>query len=190
MDTTGPCTPADNSPMMWWAARTFTSLRGCIVFRTEAIRAASVGTSTMFRPQPGISCRVSRIRRGRLDRPPTFTSSNGSSGLVLRKPLCEARSIALPFHLNSQPERGKQTPKAKPTAGLHADIDRVPRRMRRYCVERINSSVRQVHLAHLFPRRCRLCQSPMSTNSSKPSGSSMQSGYRPIASYLQSARHL
>jgi hypothetical protein len=78
--------------MMWWAARTFTSLRGCIVFRTEAIRAASVGTSTMFRPQPGFSCRVSRIRRGRLDRPPTFTSSNGSSGLVLRKPLCEARS--------------------------------------------------------------------------------------------------
>jgi hypothetical protein len=83
------------APMMWWAARTFTSLRGCIVFRTEAIRAAraaSVGTSTMFRPQPGFSCRVSRIRRGRLDRPPTFTSSNGSSGLVLRKPLCEARS--------------------------------------------------------------------------------------------------
>ena len=111
------------APMMWWAARTFTSLRGCIVFRTEAIRAASVGTSTMFRPQPGISCRVSRIRRGRLDRPPTFISSNGSSGLVLTEaPVRGKKQLALPFHLSSQSESGKQ--KRKTAARPYADSDR------------------------------------------------------------------
>ena len=92
-----PTIPDDNSPMMWWAVCIFTSLRGCIVFPTVTTMAASVGISTMFRSQPGFSCRALRIRRGGLDRPPTFISSNGSSGGAYGSPCARQEATRSPL---------------------------------------------------------------------------------------------
>ena len=160
MDTTGPCTPADNSPddvvgspHLHVFARVYRVSNGSDQGRFRWYLndvLASAGEQLQ-----GIEDTQGKARQAANLHFQQWIKRIG----VTEAPVRGKKQLALPFHLNSQPERGKQTPKTKPAAGLHADIDRLPRRMRRYCNARINSSVRQVHLAHLFPRRCRLCQS-------------------------------
>jgi hypothetical protein len=140
MDTTGPCTPADNnpddvvgSPHLHVFARVYRVSNGSDQGRFRWYLndvPASAGDQLQ-----GIEDTQGKARQAANLHFQQWIKRIG----VTEAPVRGKKQLALPFHLNSQPERGKQTPKTKPAAGLHADIDRLPRRMRRYCVERISA---------------------------------------------------
>ena len=117
MNTTGPCTPADNSPddvvgspHLHVFARVYRVSNGSDQGRFRWYLndvPASAGDQLQ-----GIEDTQGKARQAANLHFQQWIKRIG----VTEAPVRGKKQLALPFHLNSQPERGKQTPKTKPAA--------------------------------------------------------------------------